>query len=138
MELISNYKTKLLSGDDKESDNDYKSETSLATSLGQDVNYNDLFGNADVATKSGAPVKGRKYLLFTLVMCIVLSVMVVMNSSTEDLKKAADAQVAADQQAPEGINIDGITGDSQEQTDQTSTEEPAAEDSQETDETQES
>ena len=91
MELISNYKTKLLSGDDKESDNDYKSETSLATSFGGDVDYNDLFGNADVATKSGAPVKGRKYLLFTIVMCVVLSIMVVLNSSQADLEKAAAA-----------------------------------------------
>ena len=91
MELISNYKTKLLSGDEKESDNDYKSETSLATSFGGEVDYNDLFGNQDVATKSGAPVKGRKYLLFTIVMCIVLSVMVVLNSSAADLQRAADA-----------------------------------------------
>ena len=93
MELISNYKTKLLSGDDKESDNDYKSETSLATSFGGEVDYNDLFGNADVMTKSGVPVKGRKYLLFTIIMCIVLSVMVVLNSSEADLQKAAEAQM---------------------------------------------
>ena len=85
MELISNYKTKLLQGDEKESDNDYKSETSLATSLGGEVDYNDLFGNADVALKSGAPVKGRKYLFFTVIMCIFLSVMVCLNSSSEDL-----------------------------------------------------
>ena len=96
MELISNYKTKLLSGDDKESDNDYKSETSLATSFNGEVDYNDLFGNADVALKSGAPVKGRKYLLFTIVMCIFLSIMVVLNSSAEDLEKAAKQQIAED------------------------------------------
>ena len=48
MELFSNYKTKLLNGDDKESDNDYKSETSLATSYPGEIDYNDLFGNSEV------------------------------------------------------------------------------------------
>ena len=86
MEFISNYKTKLLNGDDNQSDNDYRSETSLATSYPGEIDYNDLFGNADVAVKSGAPVKGRKYLLFTIVMCIVLSIMVVMNSSADAMQ----------------------------------------------------
>ena len=108
MELISNYKTKLLNADEKESDNDYKSETSLATSLGGEVDYNDLFGNADVALKSGAPVKGRKYLFFTVIMCIVLSIMVCLNSSAEDFEKAAQKQIAEDQIAPaEGLSVQG-------------------------------
>ena len=102
MELFSNYKTKLLQGDDKESDNDYKSETSLATSLGGDVDYNDLFGNTDVAVKSGAPVKGRKYLLFTVVMCIVLSIMVVLNSSSEGMNKGAVESTES-----QGLNVAG-------------------------------
>ena len=99
MELISNYKTKLLSGEEKE-DDDFKSETSLATSLGGDVNYNDLFGNADVALRSGAPVKGRKYLFFTVIMCIILSIMVVLNSSAEDFQKAAQNKIDQDKAAP--------------------------------------
>ena len=111
MELISNYKTKLLSGDEKDSDNDYKSETSMATSTIGDMDYNDLFGNPEVMTKSGAPVKGRKYLIFTIVMCIVLSIMVVLNSGAETLTKAAEAQIKADQTAPQGIDISKVTGD---------------------------
>ena len=105
MELISNYKTKLLSGEEKEDDKDFKSETSLASSLGGDVNYNDLFGNADVALRSGAPVKGRKYLIFTVIMCIVLSIMVVFNSSAEDFKKAAQSEIDQGKVAPKGINV---------------------------------
>ena len=85
MELISNYKTKLLSGDEKDSDNDYKSETTFTTSAAGEVDINDLFGNSEVKVRQGAPVKGRKYLFFTIVMCIVLSVMVVLNSSEADL-----------------------------------------------------
>ena len=77
MELFSNYKTKLLTGEEKDSDNDYKSETSMATSTQGDMDYNDLFGNTEVNYRSGAPVKGRKYLLLTIVMCIFLSVLVI-------------------------------------------------------------
>ena len=80
MELFSNYKTKLLNAEDQ-SDNDYQSETSIAESTPGDMDYNDLFGNNDTVYKSGDPSKGRKYLIFTLIMCIVLSVTVVMNSS---------------------------------------------------------
>ena len=112
MELISNYKTRLLNGEEKESDNDYKSETTIATSFGGEIDYNDLFGNSDVALKTGAPVKGRKYLLFTIVMCIVLSVMVCLNSSAAELQRQADKQIEDDKIAQRGIDFTGGPNDS--------------------------
>ena len=126
MELLSNYKTKLLNADEKDSDNDYKSETSMATSTIGDMDYNDLFGNPEVMTRSGAPVKGRKYLFFTVVMCIVLSIMVVLNSGSDEFAEAAEQQIKEQQEAPQGINIsgDGKEGDEKtegEQKDETET-----------------
>ena len=38
----------------------------------------DMFGNDEVLTKT-KPVKGRKYLIYTVVMTIFLSILVLMN-----------------------------------------------------------
>ena len=66
----------------------------MTSSMPGDMDYNDLFGNTETAYKTGDPSKGRKYLIFTIFMCIALSVFVVMNSSEENLQKAVDERMA--------------------------------------------
>ncbi len=85
MDYISNYRSKLLSGDDQ-SDH-YKSSASLDSSVNKSEDYNldvnELFGNSEVQTKGGDPAKGRRYLLFTVVMVLLLSFYVSVNTNSQ-------------------------------------------------------
>ena len=82
MDYISNYRQKLLNADDSDH---YKSSSSLDTSTNKSldnmVDVDDLFGNAEVAKKGGDPAKGRRYLLFTVIMVVILSFYVIMNTN---------------------------------------------------------
>ena len=55
-------------------DDDFKSD---ATSTTDPIDFNDMLGNPEVETRSNNVSKGRAYLIFTIIMCCVLSFMVV-------------------------------------------------------------
>ena len=75
MDYISNYKSKLL---DKSEEDDNSSVNTENTSMrdgtaGPDIQ--DMFGNPEVE-RHAKPVKGERYLIFTIIMLIVLVIMV--------------------------------------------------------------
>ena len=63
--------------DEKEDDN--QSDTSRTTVGNSNLAMQDMFGNNEVETYNPNPVKGRRYLCFTIFMVIILSFMVVEN-----------------------------------------------------------
>ena len=81
---LTSYTQKLLEGYENRSD-DNMSETSQATAGQSNIAIQDMFGNNEVETKNPNPVRGKKYLIFTIFMVIVLSFMVVRNDSTSVL-----------------------------------------------------
>ena len=54
----------------------------------------DMFGG-DIKTK-GKPMKGYKFLIFTIIMIIALSVIVIVN--TPDIQEIEDSRIKEDQQ----------------------------------------
>ena len=68
-------------------DDDYGSVTDSTMSARLAVQ--DMFGNTEVQTK-GDPVKGRRYLFFTIVMVLLLSFIVVMNTDENTLNDIAN------------------------------------------------
>ena len=92
MNLLKSYRSKQLSGDDN-----YRSGDSLDSSASKSANYNldidDMFGNAEVMKKSADPVRGKRYLFFTLIMIIVLSFHVIINTNSQSIKHMAEQNI---------------------------------------------
>ena len=82
--------TKFLSQDGRDDqDDDFKSD---ATSNNDPIDFNDMLGNPEVETRSNNVSKGRAYLIFTIVMCCLLSFMVVQkNQSVGTVVNTPDA-----------------------------------------------
>ena len=82
MESVKN-SLKFLSQDGGENaDDDFRSD---ATSTNDPIDMNEMLGNSEVETRSNNVSKGRAYLIFTIFMCCLLSIMVVkknMNNSS--------------------------------------------------------
>lgn len=49
----------------------------------------DMFGNQEVQKYNPNPVKGKRYLLFTVLMVIILSVVVIRNAHSTSLADIA-------------------------------------------------
>ena len=91
---LTTYTAKLMDGQDKKSQGDM-SDTSMASSVMTRQGAQDMFGrDTDVEDKGGDPVKGRRYLIFTVLMVVILSVMVITNSGgSKSLQDIADANI---------------------------------------------
>ena len=74
-DTISNYKSKLLDGD---SDYQRSDDSSVASTVAGNLAMQDMFGNDEVSLKA-KPLKGRKYLFYTIFMTVFLSIMVLYN-----------------------------------------------------------
>ena len=75
MDAITNYTQRLLEGYDNKSD-DMQSENSDNTVRSQ-IAVQDMFGNNEVETFNSNPVKGKRYLWFTVLMVLILSFVVI-------------------------------------------------------------
>ena len=93
MNIFQNYKSKLLDNQNE----DVMSNSSLASSIGGNHANQDLFGNEEIERK-GKPVKGKRYLLYTIFMTIFLSVLVIINVKNTSLQDIADEKTAQDQE----------------------------------------
>ena len=79
MDSITKSAKKIFSNDKSiDQDDDFRSD---ATSTNDNIDYNDILGNPEVETKSNDVTKGRNYLLFTIFMCLFLSLMVIQNGN---------------------------------------------------------
>ena len=78
--LLTNY-------DNKEDDG--LSERSMAASARSGLAKQDMFGMEEAKRYEGNPVKGKKYLFFTLFMVLVLSIIVIQNSQTMSVDEIA-------------------------------------------------
>jgi hypothetical protein len=56
----------------------------------------DMFGNPEVEKYNANPVKGKKYLAFTILMVIILSVVVINNAHTTSIADIANANISND------------------------------------------
>lgn len=91
MESIQNIKSRF-GGQDGD---DYMSEATLNSSdQSMQLDFNDVLGNPEVQQK-GDPVKGRRYLIFNVIMIIILSVIVITNAKDKDaLQKIVNENIA--------------------------------------------
>ena len=80
----------------------------MASSVMTRQGAQDMFGrDTDVEDKGGDPVKGRRYLIFTVLMVIILSVMVITNSGgSKSLQEIAEANIREDQNAGNETDFD--------------------------------
>lgn len=60
----------------------------------------DMFGNQEVEKYNANPVKGKKYLAFTILMVIILSVVVIRNAHSTSLASIANSKIKDDQSQP--------------------------------------
>ena len=58
------------------------SNNSVKSDNGPGVDVDLLLGATEVATKGGPPKKGKRYMVFTILMIIILSLVVVYNAET--------------------------------------------------------
>ena len=56
-----------------------------------------MFGNQEVTKYNPNPAKGRRYLLFTILMVIILSIIVIRNAHTTSLADIAKEQIKSSQ-----------------------------------------
>ena len=59
-----------------------------------------MFGNPEVKKHKPNPVKGKRYLAFTLIMVVILSITVIFNSKNTTLESIARSNVANDSKIP--------------------------------------
>ena len=78
LDAMTNYTQRLLDGYDKGSD--LNESMNSDDTMKSHIAVQEMFGNAEVSTHSGTPVKGRRYLFFTVLMVIILSIVVVMDA----------------------------------------------------------
>uniref|UniRef100_A0A7S3FWK3 Uncharacterized protein n=1 Tax=Strombidium rassoulzadegani TaxID=1082188 RepID=A0A7S3FWK3_9SPIT len=101
MDYLSNYKSKLLGGSEND-DNNYQDSSRLDTSLNKSVSdlgdFDGVFGE-EVKRKDSDPSRGRKYLLFSFLMVILLSLQVIMHSSSQEIAKMAEQNAKQQQES---------------------------------------
>lgn len=95
-DVVTSYTQKLLDGYDNKSEAGM-SENSNGSTMRSNIAVQDMFGNEEVTKFSSNPKKGKKYLIFTIFMVVVLS-FVVVNSAHKgtlisDLKKHKKGEV---------------------------------------------
>ena len=73
------------------------SDLSVGSTMRSNIAVQDMFGNPEVEKYKANPVKGKKYLAFTIFMVIVLSIVVINNSNRISLDDIAKANIADDQ-----------------------------------------
>ena len=78
----------LLTNYDKKDDGDL-SDRSMAASSRSGLAKQDMFGMEETKKYEGNPVKGKKYLFFTLFMVLVLSIIVIQNSQSMSVEEIA-------------------------------------------------
>lgn len=78
LDAMTNYTQRLLDGYDKGSD--LNESMNSDDTMKSHIAVQEMFGNAEVSTHSGTPVRGRRYLFFTVLMVIILSIVVVMDA----------------------------------------------------------
>ena len=91
-------------GQDDDDAYENQSQSSIGASTKLDdadddrIDYDDLFGNPEVKTKSNDVSRGRFYLIFTIVMIVFLSILVLINTN-QTVKDAYDSAVTKSKDA---------------------------------------
>ena len=80
MDYISSYKQSLMGEQQTEDQDSNYLDTSMNQSEANVADFDDLFG-ADIKKKNKNVAKGTKYLLFCVIMVVLLSIQVVLNST---------------------------------------------------------
>jgi len=88
VDVITSYTQKLLDGYENKSDGNV-SDQSFSSNMRSTIAVQDMFGNPEVEKYNPNPVKGKKYLAFTIIMVIFLSVLVIMNPHGQSLQDMA-------------------------------------------------
>lgn len=75
-------------------DIDDASETSNVTiqNEGDGITYEEIYGMDEQAAK-GEPIRGRKYMLFTMIAMLILTIIVGMNANIQALEKIRDQKL---------------------------------------------
>lgn len=96
VDAITSYTQKLLEGYENKSEAN-NSEASNETTLRSSIAVQDMFGAEEVARYNKNPVKGKRYLIFTVFMVIILSGVVIYNSKNTTLEEIANQVIKNDQ-----------------------------------------
>ena len=72
-----------------DNDDDRKSDATNETGKASRMAKTDMFADRDIETYSSNPVRGRKYLAFTILMVILLSIKVWYNAKNTTLEELA-------------------------------------------------
>lgn len=95
-DAVTSYTQKLLDGYENKSDAN-GSEQSVGSTMRSTIAVQDMFGNQEVAKFNPNPVKGKKYLAFTVLMVIILSFVVIKNAHTTSLSQIVSEKIKQDQ-----------------------------------------
>ncbi len=79
VDAITSYTQKLLEGYENKSEAN-GSDQSIESTMRSTVAVQDMFGNPEVQKHNPNPIKGKKYLAFTIIMVIILSFVVINNA----------------------------------------------------------